>query len=294
MVFVIVALIALIIILLGLVILYKRELRYLLLQLEQIEAGSRTELRSKIGNPVFIQLYRKLNDIFATHHTDEQIHIRTQEQLKQSISNIAHDIRTPLTSASGYLQMLLDCTESEKQLRYGHIVEKRLEELKYMLEELFFYTTLTSDENPPDCRSTAVFPILSDCMVGLYQVFEEKQFEPEVQFEDENIAVLATPEILGRIFRNLINNALLHGNGGLSIVQEKSVLTFTNPVKNADAIDTDRLFERFYQAAPSRRTGSSGLGLAIVDELLKQIGGSVEASIVGSNLLRISVTFQIN
>lgn len=292
MIFVFIMLVALILILLGLLILYRREVYHLLMQLNQIDDGSSIELRSNIRKHIFLLLYGKLNRIFRTFRLKEQKYMRTQEQLKQSISNIAHDIRTPLTSALGYLQMLQDCTESDKQLRYEHIIEKRLDELKYMLEELFLYTTLASDDNSPDCRSTAVFPVLSDCMVGLYQVFEEKQIEPDIRFEDENIAVMATPEILGRLFRNLISNALLHGNGGLSIVQNGSVLTFTNPVKTADTIDTARLFARFYKADPSRRAGSSGLGLAIVKELVQKTGGSVNASIEDGRMLRIKIAFR--
>lgn len=287
----ILVLIMIIFILSFLMILYIREVRHLKKQLEQLENGSRMELTTNTGNRAFVELYQKLNHIFSGVHAKEQKYIRSQNQLKQSISDIAHDIRTPLTSASGYLQMLKECTKSDKQLRYENIIEKRIVELKDMLEELFLYTKLTSDEFTLDLRSTAVFPVLSDCMIGLYHVFEEKQIEPEIQFENEDLCVSATPESLARIFRNLINNALLHGAGGLCIVQKGVAVTFINPVEDTNAIDVERIFERFYKADQTRKKGSSGLGLAIVKELCVRMGGMAEAQILDGRELAITVTF---
>lgn len=291
MLLLIVVLLIVIALLSFLIILYIREVRHLHQQLDQLEAGSHMELTSHTRNRTFLQLYTKLNHMFDDVRSEEQKYARSQAELKQSVSHIAHDIRTPLTSASGYLQMLMDCTESKKQLRYGQIIEKRIAELKDMLEELFLYTKLTSEEFSLDCKRTEVFPILSDCMIGLYHVFEEKQIEPEIRFENEDICVLAAPEILGRIFRNLINNALLHGTGGLSIVQKGTAFTFTNPIEDAASIDIERLFDRFYKADPARQRRSSGLGLAIVKELCERIGGTADAAVVDGHLLAITVCF---
>lgn len=282
-----------IVILASLLMIYSREIRHLTRQLEMLEAGSNIELTTKTGSRTFVALYQKLNHIFAIVRSREQKYLRSQKQLKQSVSDLAHDIRTPLTSASGYLQMLQDCTESEKQFRYEHIIEKRIAELKDMLEELFLYTKLTSDDFSPELQSTAVFPILSDCMIGLYHVFEEKQIEPEIVFENEEICVTATPEILGRIFRNLINNALLHGAGGLRVIQEGGSIAFMNPVNNADSIEADRIFERFYKADSTRKKGSSGLGLSIVKELCLRIGGTAEAELADGNMLKITVSLPV-
>lgn len=292
MIILIAALLIVIAILSFLIILYIREVRHLHQQLDQLEAGSHMELTSHTRNRGFLRIYTKLNHIFDMVKSDELKYSRAQTELKQTVSHIAHDIRTPLTSASGYLQMLMDCTQSEKQLRYEQIIEKRIGELKDMLEELFLYTKLTSEEFSLDCVRTEVFPILSDCMIGLYHVFEEKQIEPDIRFEDEDICVLASPEIMGRIFRNLINNALLHGTGGLCIVQKGTAFTFTNPIEDASVIDTERLFDRFYKADPARQKRSSGLGLAIVKELCERIGGTADAVVVDGHFLAVTVSFR--
>lgn len=280
-----------IIILAALLILYIREVHHLKDQLDQLETGSQVELTTNTRNRAFVQLYQKLNHIFSESRTRERKYIRAQNQLKQSISDIAHDIRTPLTSASGYLQMLKEDTETEKQLRYETIIEKRIGELKEMLEELFLYTKLTSEEFSLDCKDTAVFPVLSDCMVSMYHVFEEKQIEPKIRFENEAVCVFAAPEVLARIFRNLINNALLHGAGGLRIVQSGTTISFINPVEETASMDVERLFDRFYKADRTRKRGSSGLGLAIVKELCERMGGTAEAGLTLEKELAVSVTF---
>lgn len=292
MVLLVIVLCIIVMFLISVIILYRREMRDLLWQLEEHERGSRIELTTSVRNKEFLILNKRLNLIFETARLKEKKYASAQKQLKQTISNIAHDIRTPLTSVAGYLQMLEECTVQEKQLRYEHIIGKRIEELRNMLEELFLYTKLISEEFRLECNSVAAFPVLSECMIGLYHVFEEKGTEPEIRFEEEEICVMATSESLGRIFRNLISNALLHGDGGLRVVQKENAFIFTNYVTNVQSVDTDRIFERFYKADKSRGKGSSGLGLAIVKELVERMGGSIVASVHESGELEITVRFK--
>lgn len=275
-----------------------KELKYLYRQLEQIERGSHIELVSVTGIKKYVKLCRKLNGIFSSSRTSEENYLKSQKQLKQTISNIAHDIRTPLTSAAGYLQMLQDITSEEKQLRYEDIIEKRLAELKNLLEELFLYSKLTSEEFVLDCGNIPVFPVLSDCMIGMYHMFEEKQAEPQVLFEEEELYVYGNREALGRIFRNLTNNGLIHGTGGIKVSQQGHTIYFCNSVEKADEDmeqghlpDVSQIFERFYKADTSRRKGSSGLGLSIVKELMVQMGGEVSARLEGDELV-IELHFQ--
>lgn len=293
MIILVVLLIIFILILLTALLFHHLELGHLYSQLELIERGSQIELTAKTRKKDFLHLYAKLNTLFGGFYQNELTYRRADTQLKQTISNIAHDIRTPLTSAAGYLQMLEDCTIGEKELRYEHIIKQRIAELKDMLEELFLYTKLTNPEFTLECRSTAVFPILSDCIVSLYHIFEEKHLEPNIEFEDESICVMATPEGLQRIFRNILMNALTHGNGNIQIRQTQRQIIFTNLVKETETIDVSQLFERFYRGDKARPKGSSGLGLAIVKELVEQMGGSISADAKNGEIV-ITVTFLSN
>lgn len=290
MLFIVILLILILVILILMLLQYRREISRLTKQLSIIEEGSQIELSSSVRSKEFTALYQQLETLLQSFRTSRFQHEKSQKQLKKTISNIAHDIRTPLTSAAGYLQMLEECTDEDTRSRYITVIRNRLEELKDMLEELFLYTKLTNDDFILECSPTPVFPVLCDCMIGLYHAFDEQGFEPDVRFLDESLRVSASPESLGRIFRNLINNALLHGAGGLQVTQEDTVIVFSNPVSDPSSIDPDQLFERFYKADNTRKRGSSGLGLAIVNELMKRIGGTAEAKLSG-NRLEIILTF---
>lgn len=269
---------------------YKMEIRSLCRQLDELARGSHMDLFVNRKDKTFVAFCSKLNQVMEQSRRKELQYNKAQQKLKQNISALAHDIRTPLTSAAGYLQMGSECPDGEKRLRYLTVSKKRLEELKDMLEELFLYTKLSSEEYQVVQKPLQVLPVLSECLVGMYGQFEEKGVAPEVEFEEEGFRIMANEELLMRIFRNLIHNALLHGNGGITIRQSRRTLAFENPVVKDCRIDASQIFDRFYKADGARRTGSSGLGLSIVKELVEKIGGRIDAAVYGNTLV-ICMTF---
>ena len=260
------------------------ELRSLCRQLEELERGSHMELGLQSRQKEMLDLCRALNRMQKLHHQGQIQYEKAERQLKQNITGLAHDIRTPLTGAAGYVQLARECGEPERREYYLQVASGRLQELGDMLEELFLYTKLTSREFTPDMREVQVLPLLSECMVGLYQCFEEKGLSPQVDFEEEGFRVLADEECLRRIFHNLIQNALVHGSGGIVIRQERDTLIFENMVSDTSRPDPEHIFDRFYKADSARRKGSSGLGLFIVKELAERMGGSVRAQLAGNRL----------
>lgn len=269
---------------------YKMELKSICRQLDELARGSHMEIFINRKDRTFSEFCRKLNQVMELNRQKELQYDKAQKKLKQNISALAHDIRTPLTSAAGYLQMGSDCQDDEKRQRYLTVSKKRLEELKDMLEELFLYTKLSGDEYPLLLQPLQILPILSECLVAMYGHFEEKGVEPEVKFEDEGFRIMADEAFLMRIFRNLIHNALLHGTGGITVLQEGRTLSFTNPAADVSKIDAEQIFDRFYKADHARLTGSSGLGLSIVKELAEKMNGRVHARTY-DNKLEIRITF---
>lgn len=263
---------------------FRRGLDAISQQLEQIGKGSQVEITAEVRSRGFLRLCRELNQVLEKSKADENQFRRSQTQLKETVSAMAHDIRTPLTSASGYLQMMTESEDKEKRERYQEIIRQRMNELKNMLEELFLYTKLTSEGFELESGRVAVFPILSECLIGIYHVFQEKGVEPEVEFEDESIHVEASVEGLERVFRNLIQNALIHGTGGIMIQQRGDAFIFFNEIPEGIELDTDRMFDRFYKGDKARRKGSSGFGLAIVKELVQRMDGTITAHVEGRTL----------
>lgn len=259
--------------------------RSLHMQLEEILAGSHMELGVQSRQRDVLALCRNINRLSRLRIDKEIQYEKAERQLKQNVTGLAHDIRTPLTGALGYLQLAGECQERAKQERYLGVAQDRLGELKDMLEELFLYTKLTSREYEMDIREIQVLPLFSDCLMGFYRQFEEKGIVPKVEFEEEGLRVLAGEEGLRRIFHNLIQNALLHGQGGLTVRQQGSRLVFENTVANSSRPDPEQIFDRFYKADDARGKGSSGLGLFIVRELAERMGGNVRARLEGRQLL---------
>lgn len=148
-----------------------------------------------------------------------------------------------------------------------------------MLEELFLYTKLSSEGFELVIRPVQVLPLLSECLIGMYQQFEEKGISPSVEFENEGFLIDADEDCLNRIFRNLLQNALQHGNGDITITQHNAQMTFQNPIAADSNLDATQIFDRFYKADTARSRGSSGMGLAIVKELVEKMGGRITAEI---------------
>lgn len=273
----------------GLCVLYlrvRKEILFLGRQLEEIERGSHMEVTVNCRQKPLLALCRRLNRVLTLKDTDRILYERTEQRLKQNIVGLAHDIRTPLTGASGYIQLAQECGDDGKREHYLHAAGKRLTELGDMLEEMFLYTKLISEDFELSVTKIQVLPLLSDCLLGLYARFEEKGVSPEVEFESEGFLALADEEALRRIFLNLIQNALLHGEGGISITQKGSSLVFENLLPEGSRPDPELLFDRFYKADSARRKGSSGLGLFIVRELTEKMGGEVKAEL-DDGMLRI-------
>lgn len=266
------------------------EVRSIRRQLEEIERGSRMELGVYSRQREMLALCRKLNELGRQNMQGQIRYEKAQKQLKQNITALAHDIRTPLAGASGYVQLAGECRERGRQAYYLQAAEGRLKELGDMLEELFLFTKLPDADFEPDMRRLQVLPLLGDCLVGMYLQFEEKGISPEVRFDSEGFRVDADEEYLRRIFHNLIRNALLHGTGNLVITQQEKRLTFENAVSETSRPDTEQIFEQFYKADSARRKGSSGLGLFIVKELMEKMGGGVKAELEQEKL-RIILKF---
>lgn len=266
------------------------EIRSLCGQLEEMARGSHMELWVQSRQKDMLALCRALNRLQKEQRLAQIRYERGERQLKQNITGLAHDIRTPLTGAAGYVQLARECGEAKQREHYLQVAADRLGELGDMLEELFLYTRLSDEDFAPDIRELQVLPLLSDCLVGLYHRFEEKGVSPEVDFAWEGCCVLADEECLRRIFHNLIQNALLHGAGDVVIRQREDCLVFENTVSAASRPDVEHIFDRFYKADSARRRGSSGLGLFIVKELAERMGGSVSASLEGE---RLAVTLHL-
>ncbi len=270
---------------------YRAQLLEMARMLEETPPESNLRLTVRTSGTAPRRLCRAVNQRLEE---GRQLRLETQkreQELKHTMACISHDIRTPLAGAMGYLQLLEE--DPERQTEYLDIVRERLEKLEELLEELFLYTRLQGGSLPLKCETTAALPPLWDALAEFYPQLEAAGVEPKLRFDREDMTVWASPEALGRVYRNLIANALRHGGGGLTISGQDQTISFSNELPPGPRPDPERLFDRFYQSSPDRAAGGAGLGLSIVRELMERMGGQASAQIMGNELqisLRLSAS----
>lgn len=211
--------------------------------------------------------------------------------------NISHDLRTPLTSAAGYTDLILnsDLTEDEKICEMK-IVEARLKRLTELVDSFFEFSKILTTNKKIELETVNLIGILEECIGNFYEDYKKENREVDFITSNNKISISTNRTMLSRIFENLISNALKYGSGNLTIevISENADvirISFTNRIIDKD-LDTGRIFDDFYTTDISRTKGSTGLGLAIAKEFTEQLNGNIEAHIEDDKLV-IDTTFAL-
>jgi len=236
-------------------------------------------------------LSQSINDVLQKSRQDYYQVQRLEATLKRAITNISHDLRTPLTSAKGYLQMAGNPgLETETLHRYHEIIRDRLEALTVLMDSLFAFSRAV--EGNVTLQSVNIGNILRDALAGSYAEIEDKGFIVESHIPDAPVYHVCDEDAMKRVVLNLVSNAVVHGNGYLRVSLSDGagrspsgellahaawVIEIANKAKDLHLIDVDNIFERFYTADTSRTNKRTGLGLAIAKELIEKMGGSISA-----------------
>lgn len=213
---------------------------------------------------------------------------RASEKSKDElITNVSHDLRTPLTSIIGYLGLIEDHQyQSEEDIvKYSHIAYDKAKQMKDLVEDLFEYTKVQQHGAPVNLMTVDLGQLLEQVGASFELEADKKGMAINVTCEPSPLSITADPEKLGRLFSNLVANALKYGYGASYIhltakqLGEKVVITVADDGEKIPAESVKHLFERFYRVELSRNkaTGGTGLGLAIVQSIVELHHGSVTA-----------------
>ena len=219
---------------------------------------------------------------------------RAEAALKRAVTNISHDLRTPLTSALGYLQMLEqgDIAPDERA-RYLEIIRGRLEALSALMNNLFEFARVIEGNTEFDMKNVNVCAVLRDALSDSYADLDAKGFTVDAGIPDTPIMRVCDADALRRVLQNLIKNAAVHGREYLRARADAGgVIEIANKADGLEELDTERIFERFYTADASRASKNTGLGLAIAKELTERMGGRISASVKGE-LLAVQLTLDL-
>jgi signal transduction histidine kinase len=228
---------------------------------------------------------RELNNVFDQQRSLIIEVERANRELRQGISNISHDLRTPLTSASGYIQLIgsKQVTE-EKKDEYLKIIENRLQSLAVLMDELFDYTQIIEGQWTASITKINACNEVSELLASYYDEFIKRNFDVKINIPDTPVYVLADLKMFQRICQNLIKNALVHGYDQFEVTIDNNEIVFSNKLVNQETLDVERMFERFYTQDLARTSGKSGLGLSIVQELTKKMNGAVTVRLTDDKL----------
>ena len=247
----------------------------------QIDISSRDKDMCRLASAINTQLRILRQEHLRYHQGDTE--------LKNAVTNISHDLRTPLTAICGYLDMMQKTEISEQQSRYLGIIKERTELMKQLTEELFRYSVIVSDNEKTETETLLINQVLEDSIMGYYAVLTEKGIYPDVNITDKQITAELNKEYLSRIFSNLLNNAVKYSDGDLDIIlSDTGEITFSNTAKGLSAVDAEQLFDRFYTVEAAHH--STGLGLSIARTLVRRMGGTITAEYADSRL-KIKIKF---
>ena len=218
----------------------------------------------------------ELNKQLRILRRQRQLYMNGDRELKEAVTNISHDLRTPLTAVCGYLDLLENEEKSEDAARYLSVIGSRTQALKQLTEELFDYSVILSRSENIQLEPVNLNSILEESAAALYGALTEKGIEPVIHMPPKDVCRSLNRSALSRIFGNILNNALKHGDGDLEItLSENGEVIFVNTASELDEISVGKLFDRFFSVESARN--STGLGLSISKTLAEQMNGTVTA-----------------
>lgn len=262
---------------------------------EILEKNGRHRILLKAPDKEIEKLLETLNH-YIEDCQKREVEFRTKDtEFKHQISNISHDLRTPLTSILGYVQLVrkeYEAGNSAHVKEYLDIIERKAELLKNLISQFYDLSRLEGNEYEFQIEAVDLSILISQTVADYYDEFERRNFEVETDIEQGRILALCDAKASLRIFGNLIQNVLKHGFGFMSIrMYHQGKYIVTEIANKSEAIEPQELahlFDRFFTTDRMRSGQNTGLGLAIVRQFVTQMGGDIEAS-YENGLLKMTV-----
>lgn len=251
---------------------------------KQLQSYNKQETSKKIELALFDQdlenLGQEINKLIDLSVAEHRKRVNVELENKQVIANMSHDLRTPLTSIQGYIQMAekADMTYAERKELLA-IANNRAKRLEALLKDFFELSVIESNDYHLTFKRLNLNHITVDVLMSFYDRFHEKNLEPTIDIPEKEIFITADESAVIRVLENLLSNAITHSDGNIIIrLEEKNQVAKLIVQNNAHRLteqDVRHLFDRFYMADQSRSRRSTGLGLSIVKSLMEKMNGRI-------------------
>ena len=270
--------------------LMRRDLHVLAADLhDHLHTDSNTLLTSDSRDPALRAVAATLNDELTELRRQRLRYENGDRELKQAVTNISHDLRTPLTAINGYLDLLEGEEKSTAAARYLSLIENRSDAMTRLTEELFRYSVILAEEEPLAHEPVVLNDALAESLASFYGALTSRGITPQIKICDTRVTRLLDKDALARVLANILNNALKYSDGDLAVqLDEDGTLYFSNHAAALDEVSTAQLFDRFFTVENARH--STGLGLSIAKSLTEQMHGEISAA-YSDSLLTITLRF---
>ena len=298
-------LIFIIIVMIYILILWKRKVRYISSVVDDILNGNlnqRIRFQNRIESLNILSIkINSLIDKFQELNTDK---ISNEESRKRMISNISHDLRTPLTSMLGYMELIFEDKNLDEIKRnyYLKIIYDKGNHLYNLMEEFFQISKLDSSDINIEIKNINLSELIRQNIIAFFSQIQKLNIEPEINLGKNDFYFSSDEKMINRILNNLINNALKHGKGATKIGIDLSYDSNCVCIEiwdNGEGIsdeDINHIFDRLYMADKSRSTiiRNSGLGLSIVKKLVETLHGTIEVQSIPFDKTSFIIKIPVN
>lgn len=291
--YLIVILIIIIVLLIIYLLLLKREIKHITNSVNNMDEYSNQLINKQLTNKDTYQLIKSINNLLKNIREERWEYEGKRRELNKMMMNISHDLRTPLTSILGYLDLINNSKLTEKEKEHSlKIIEERITHLEKLINSFFEFSKIVTTNKEIEYEKVNIIAVLEETLAHYYDDFIINSRTIKLTNNIKRYNIYSNYDMLIRVFDNLIINAYKHSNDNLLIKvikDEQLTITFKNKLINNE-LDIDHIFDEFYTMDISRTKGNTGLGLAIVKQFIERLNGSIKAS-KKNGYLTITITF---
>ena len=243
---------------------------------ERLETDTNTLLSIPGRDGAMVSLAAALNDQLRLLRQERRRCQDGDRTLRDAVTNVSHDLRTPLTAICGYLDLLEEEEKSQAAERYLALIRGRTDHLRSLTEEFFRTASLLSGREAGELEDVRLDSALEEALAAWYGALSARGVRPEVELPEKPVIRRLDREALGRILSNILSNAVKYSSGRLRVkLDGDGTLTFSNPAPELTAVLAGRLFDRYFTVETGRE--AAGLGLSIARQLAEEMGGEADA-----------------
>ena len=250
---------------------------------EKLRTDTNTLISISSGDRAIRALAARMNRQLAALRRERLRLQNGDAELKTAVTNISHDLRTPLTAICGHIDLLLQEPLPETAARRIEIIRERAETMRDLTEELFKYSVINASADDLRMEMVSLSDVLEQSIAGLYGALTARGIRPQIEMPNAPVVRVLDKAALRRIFDNVIGNAARYSDGDLSVVlAPDGEIRIENSAASLTAVQAARLFDRFYTVNSAR--GGTGLGLSIAKGLTEKMGGKIGADVRAGRL----------